>query len=302
MACFHPVQGWQLDGGTVVFGGPSVAGGRSLLLPCGQCVGCRLEKSRQWAMRAMHEASLHAQNCAVLLTYSPEAIPPGGALRYRDYQLFMKRLRRKVGPVRFYMCGEYGTQNLRPHYHAIFFGYDFPDKLYIGKSPAGSELFSSAALNRLWGFGQCSVGEANFKSAAYIARHNLAKVNGPLADANYERIDMTTSEIIRVPTEFNRMSLGGRGDGGIGFRWFNKYSSDVYPVDRCVVNGREVRPPKYYDALYKRRDRVGLEEIKAQREYKSYVSETWKDNVPERLSVRELVVKARLKYLKRDYS
>lgn len=91
MACFHPMVAYQCADGTVVFterqNMPPV---RTLTLPCGQCVGCRLERSRQWAVRCMNEAQMHKKNCFVTLTYKEAS----KSLRYRDFQLFMKRLRK----------------------------------------------------------------------------------------------------------------------------------------------------------------------------------------------------------------
>ena len=78
----------------------------TLELPCGQCIGCRLERSRQWAVRCLHEASLHENNSFITLTYDEASMPPGGSLCYRDFQLFMKRLRKVTGKVTFY-CSPY---------------------------------------------------------------------------------------------------------------------------------------------------------------------------------------------------
>lgn len=104
MPCYHPLQAWRgprLKSGkrAVVFSRGDAE--RSLLpfelsLPCGQCIGCRLERSRQWAMRCVHEASLHEDNCFVTLTYDNSHLPPGGSLLLRDWQLFIKRLRKSL--------------------------------------------------------------------------------------------------------------------------------------------------------------------------------------------------------------
>ena len=97
----------------------------TLELPCGQCIGCRLERSRQWAMRCLHEASLYDSNSFITLTYDDSNLPYGGSLNYEDFQKFMKRLRKRINSkVRFYMGGEYGSEGtMRPHFHACLFGY-----------------------------------------------------------------------------------------------------------------------------------------------------------------------------------
>lgn len=161
----------------------------SLELPCGQCIGCRLERSRQWAMRCMHEASLYDQNSFITLTYDDSNIPNGGSLNYDDFQRFMKRLRKYAGVrLRFYMGGEYGEQLSRPHYHACIFGYDFPDKIYYKKTSSGERIHTSKILQKLWPYGLSSVGNVTFESAAYIARYCVQKVTGQAADAHYTHI------------------------------------------------------------------------------------------------------------------
>ena len=134
MVCFSPLQafkleGWHQYGLPPVFKRPA-GPHRELQLPCGQCVGCRLERSRQWVVRCIHEASLYENNCFLTLTYSDDCLPNGNDLIYRHFQLFMKRLRKRFGSnIRFYMCGEYGDLFGRPHYHACLFNFDAPDKV-----------------------------------------------------------------------------------------------------------------------------------------------------------------------------
>ena len=165
-------------------------------LPCGQCVGCRLERSRQWAIRCMHEAQMHEDNCFITLTFNPESLDDRSnpwSLDVRDFQLFMKRLRKKYGAgIRFYHCGEYGELNKRPHYHACIFGFDFPDKRLWKVTNSGHRLYISESLDELWPFGFCTIGNVTFESAAYVARYIMKKVNGDAAADHYEWIDEDT--------------------------------------------------------------------------------------------------------------
>ena len=77
MPCFHPLDAWQCSNGDVVFTDNLARNDviRRLALPCGRCVGCRLERSRQWAVRCMHEASMHMFNSFVTLTYDDDHFP-----------------------------------------------------------------------------------------------------------------------------------------------------------------------------------------------------------------------------------
>jgi hypothetical protein len=274
----------------------------TLELPCGQCIGCRLERSRQWAMRCLHESSLYDRNCFVTLTYDDANIPPGGSLCYADFQKFMKRLRKNIkAPVRFYMGGEYGESTLRPHYHVCLFGYDFPDKVYFRKSSSGEKLYTSEFLEKLWPYGLSSIGSVTFESAAYIARYCVSKVTGDAAKSHYSCPEFIDSDgVIRqsVEPEFNHMSL----KPGIGAKWLEKYRSDVFPRDYVIVNGVKTKPPKYYDALFERENPSEFSDIIARRELDGYDGFLKGEQSVARLSVREQVHLARSSQLKRSLS
>lgn len=194
MPCYKPLDAWRPDSSTgskkLIFSYNSKTCNSltpHLQVPCGRCVGCRLERSRQWAIRCVHEASLHEKNCFITLTYNDENLPADQSLHYEPFQLFMKRLRKKYGSgIRFYMCGEYGEKLARPHFHACLFGHDFDDKKVWKKTDAGSVLYRSAELEKLWPFGYSSVGDVSFESAAYVARYIMKKITGEAAESHYK--------------------------------------------------------------------------------------------------------------------
>lgn len=285
MKCVTPLDAWQLADGSIVLRerGDVV---RSLLLPCGRCVGCRLDRAKDWAARIMHEASLHEENCFVTLTYA-RALP---SLEYRDFKLFLKRLRRDR-PVRYFMAGEYGERFARPHFHAILFGVSFADRKYFKKSPSGEVLYTSVSLSRLWPHGFASVGTVSAESAAYVARYTLKK-SGVKED--YDYVDEDTGEILSRHPEFTRMSL----KPGIGALWLERYRSDVYPQGTVVVDGVEVKAPRYYDKLQERHDPVSLEDTKESRLLKRDVPGS--EMSRERLAVKGAVLEARSRMLKRE--
>lgn len=275
---------------------------RSLQLPCGQCVGCRLERSRQWAMRCVHEASLWPANCFVTLTYSDEHLPIDRSLDYDDFQKFMKRLRKRfkgIGrdpkgdlPIRFYMAGEYGENFGRPHFHVCLFNFDFEDKKLWMKTKSGSKIYRSAALEELWPFGFSSIGEVNFSSAAYVARYIMKKITGRDSEQYYEDVTVD-GEIVQRRPEFNKMSL----KPGIGFDWYKKFKDDVYPHDYVVINGKKVKPPRFYDSKFKEEFPLEFEDIQFQREMDAKLR--FADNSDERLAVREKVALAQVANLPR---
>lgn len=296
MACFHPLSAWQLVDGSIVF---AERGNvlRSLTLPCGQCVGCRLERSRQWAVRCFHESQLHDFNSFITLTYDDSHLPPNGSLVYRDFQLFMKLLRksRAPNPVRFFMCGEYGETFFRPHFHACLFNVFFSDRRLLKRLPSGSNLYRSPELESLWTKGFSSIGDVTFESAAYVARYCLKKVTGPSASSHYTRVDSDTGEIYNITPEFTRMSL----KPGIGANWFRRYRSDVFNDDKdfVVVRGVKMKPPRYYDNLLKDASDFTSDYVEFMRQQKAQNAAA--DNTPERLAVREVVTRSRLTFKKR---
>lgn len=288
MACFRPLQAWQpTDGGSVVFG-PERKEHRSIQLPCGRCIGCRLAKSRAWAIRCMHEAQMHETNSFITLTYEGKQFDP--SLNYDDFQKFMYRVRRRLGPTRFFACGEYGEQTYRPHFHALLFGRSFSDSVKFS-----SELRRSPILEQLWPHGFSTIGEVTHQSAAYVARYTCKKITGDIADAYYRRVDLRTGAIVRVATEFGHMST----NPGLGHSWFEKYWKDVYLTrDGVVLQGGKTMPaPSYYDTLLEKLD-CDLMDYK---QYERYArsAKFVEDCSPQRLAVREHCAQARERMRKR---
>lgn len=299
MPCYSPLTAYQTGNGDVIFVERMGKGDvrRELSLSCGQCLGCRLERSRQWAMRCMHEASLHKKNAFITLTYSDEYLPNRGCLHYPDYQKFMKRLQKySDGGIRFYMCGEYGEQTWRPHYHACLFGVDFPDRIHHATMESGFPTYRSDLLERLWPFGNCWVGDVSFESAGYVARYCVQKVTGKNARFHYSRwthADFGPVHKYQLVPEFNKMSL----KPGIGDAFYRQWKDDIYPHDYVVVRGQKMPPAKYYNKLFARENPDVYEELQWKREAEG--RRHWEDNTPERLIVKETVQRARAAFLKR---
>lgn len=260
-------------------------------------MGCRLERSRVWAARCMHEAQMHERNAFITLTYDPEHLP-GQSLQHRDFQIFMKRLRNlqakalgKGGKVSFYMAGEYGSVNRRPHFHACIFGWEPSDGLYYQTTPTGNKLYTSDTLDKLWGNkGFASYGEVTFESAAYIARYIMAKVTGQLAEIHYT--DEKTGE--KIKPEYNKMSLRP----AIGKKWLDVYKDDVYPEGEVLTRNIKTKSPKYYDKQYKKIEPEKYDQMKADREL--LATKYAQDNTEERLRAKEEVKRAALRALKRN--
>lgn len=294
MTCYTPMTAYQDSmGGKLQFTSTRPPNARQLHIACGQCYGCKMERSRQMAIRCMHEASLHKRNSFITLTYDNEHLPYRGQLVRDHWQRFIKRLRKKYGPqsARYYMCGEYGKLNARPHFHACLFGHDWDDKTPYSTNETGDVLYTSESLEKLWGSGLCTTAEVTFNSAAYVTRYCMDKRTGPIADEWYKRWDELGT--YHLEPEFGQPSL----KPGLGKHWFDKYSADVYTTDNVITNGHKSRPPSYYDELYKRLDPDHMDEIKLHREEEAHDGR-W-DNTPERLAVKEKVARAAHTNLKR---
>lgn len=296
MGCYRPLDAWQLVTGEVVFSAngrgssrPDRGIRRELSIPCGQCIGCRLERTRQWAVRCVHESKMHDSNSFITLTYDDEHVPADFSLNYKHFQLFCKRFRKVNGPFRFFMCGEYGDDFSRPHFHAALFGVDFNDK-YLWSETNGIRLYRSPLLERMWPHGYSSVGDLTYQSAAYIAGYVTKKVTGKNAAEHYEAVDGSTGEVFSRTPEFSRMSL----KPGIGATFFERYNAEIFPHDAVVIDGVPQKPPKRYTAWLSESDPIKHEEVTTER-YKRAIQLS-SENTQARLTVKEAVAKGRSKF------
>ena len=225
---------------------------------------------------------MHDHNSFITLTYAPEQLPQDGSLDVRHFQQFMKELRGELAPkrIRFFHCGEYGENLKRPHYHALIFGHDFPDKYHWGRSKTGEDVFRSEQLERLWRRGYSNIGSVTWQSAGYVARYITKKVTGENADDHYQGLKPEYVTMSRRP--------------GIGFSWYQRFKGDLYPKDFLTINGKRYPVPGYYDRLLERDDPDRFCEIRDRRIRNSRCRE--KDNSERRLRDREVAVNLKQKH------
>lgn len=291
MTCYHPLLAYRSEG-KIVFDKP-FAFAKGFNIACGQCIGCRLKYSQEWAVRLMHENQMHEESCFITLTMNDEYLKTREnpySLDKSEFQRFMKRLRKRYGKqVRYFHCGEYGEKNHRPHYHAIIFGMDFEDK-ELFKTRDEIRLYVSQTLSELWPHGFSTVGDVSYESAAYVARYVCKKIKGKDAEKHYIRWDPLTGEGIPIEPEYATMSR----KPGIGKTWFDQYKSDVFPNDYVVMKKHKIRPPRFYD---KQLPQEELEKIKAKRlEELPEVIDQYNEAM-DRLWVEEAVKEKRLELL-----
>ncbi len=257
---------------------------------------------------------MHTQNCFITLTYDDQHLPPGQSIDVRDFQLFMKKLRKKYAPkpIRYYHCGEYGEDQEdiknkrdpvrlgRPHYHALLFGHSFPDTEICGTDYTGSPLYTSPTLSSIWGKGYVQIGEVNIQTAAYVARYVMKKITADKRDGNkkqfehYQKPNTLTGELQPVTPEYTTMSRRP----GIGFPWWEKYAADIFPDDFAIINGRKFKTPKYYTNLLEKEAPEMFADLKTKR--LEFAQMHIEDQTPERLATREFCQQRKIGQLKRQ--
>lgn len=291
MTCYRPVPARRTDNGAVVIY-PQL-GTSDMSVPCGFCVGCLLEKRQQWSLRCRHEASCWDHNAFVTLTYDDAHLDWRGSLDKEHPSLFLRYLRRELSgvqsapssekrPIRFFGCGEYGTQRNRAHYHLLLFNVRFTDNERYGE-----RTYTSKLVSRLWPYGSHLIGDVTPASAAYVAGYSLKKVQAIFRDSAYRVVNLDTGEVSEREREFNMCSR----KPGIGHYWYEKYKSELRS-GYCVTDGRQQSVPRFYDKKL-RVDAPLLHEEMLWHKYKKGKSFDPADRTEARLTVREGVVAAR---------
>lgn len=283
MTCYRPVTAWKPDDGPISFS--EKKDHREIQIKCGQCIGCRIERRDSWAVRCFAESQCYRDNCFITLTYDDAHYPQYGSLHYPDFQRFMKRLRKKVGAVRFFMCGEYGEELQRPHYHALLFGFNFADRVKCNSLRSDHDVYRSETLERLWPYGFSSIGEVTLASARYCAAYTVKRISGDRALEHYSRVMPSTGEIVQLEPEFAHMSLRP----GIGEPWLRKYWQDLYERghNAVIIGGRKHRIPRYFDSKMDDIVPLLMDSVEWSRFQES--EKHLADNTRERLAVREVV-------------
>lgn len=231
---------------------------RQYLIPCGKCEGCRIANLQQWAFRAKSELDQHEVSAFITLTCSDDKLPlvfPDGKLQHRPFQLFMKRFRRWLDDwcdkrkisrikVRYIMCGEYGTNTFRPHYHVIIFGWfpcDYQLFEYNGKyatyiSPALYDLWTDPDDDKSLGFHTVAV--ANDATIRYLVGYVMKKCDG--------KYPKDAPPYLRVSTR-----------PAIGLDWLKRYQSEIFahdglffPNDYVFYGSSKQSVPRYFVKKY----------------------------------------------------
>lgn len=301
MPCYKPVPVWrsrQVNPSgkrSIVFSENLGVDGTRSDIPCGYCIGCRLDRASEWQARLIHESKMHLQSCFLTCTYDDDHLPRDGSLNKKHFQDFLKRLRKYTnGGIRFFACGEYGDSTRRPHYHALIFGYDFPDKRPYSKGAKGDTLYTSKILQQLWGHGNCLIGSVSPDSCGYVARYIMKKITGQMAADHYRTVNTETGEVHDLLPEYIHMSTRP----AIGLNFYEKFKNEITQSDFVLVKGKKRKTPRYYDKRLAVENPFLHEDLKFIRAEKAQLRA--QDSTPERLAVREEVKRAAIKPLTRN--
>lgn len=254
-------------------------------IPCGQCEDCRIKRSKEWAQRIILESQQYEHNWFLTLTYNDDNLINNvewsvsrldGELGFTpflnkdDFTAFKKRLlsrmRDKYGytGIRFFECGEYGSKNGRPHFHAIFFNLPIPDLELVKNVSLGGKQYSyyhSKMIDECWSKGYVMIGEVSWESAAYVARYVVKKFKGEDAKA-YSAI-CAAADVPEQPPEFINMSRRP----GIARKYYDEEHQEFYKNDNIVLpNGRNVQPCRYFDKLFDLEHPEEMQNIKEERQ------------------------------------
>lgn len=302
MACFEPNV---INKRTGAFLGPKFDGQKlkpfDRVVSCGKCSGCRMAQAKDWTLRCVHEQRIKEEqgygSQFLTLTYAEHNLPEYGSLDMEDHRSFMHKLRQRVKKKHkqprpsYFMCGEYGSLLLRPHFHYLIFGFEYPD-LVPWKVINGNQYYTSEELTDTWKLGHAVISDVTNASIAYTCRYVLKKQTGTEADEHYRSLCGA-----RLHPEFTRQSK----NPAIGQLWFEKYGlTDIYDSGGfAIMDGYRVATPRYYDRLLEAVDDRKLRTVKKQRELANHKRRH--DQTDARLAVRKEVLSLRLKKLIRGY-
>lgn len=241
-------------------------------LPCGRCIGCRLDYSRRWADRMMLELQCHSYAWFITLTYDNDHVPytvkdstgelGAFTLSKRDFQLFMKRLRKHSGDdLRYFAAGEYGSKTFRPHFHMILYGLVLWDEdlEFYKKDPSGKfSYYKCPWLESIWKNGMVVVSKVTWETCAYTARYTAKK-------AMTMDKEFWLSNMMEPP--FTLMSR----KPGIGKPYYDTHPG-LFDYNKISIStrdgGKEISIPRYFDDLLE----VESEKDDLDLEYRSFLS------------------------------
>lgn len=221
-------------------------------IPCGKCDLCLVTRRYDKALRIMLEAESWPDK-ATFITLTHEKIDDPN-LNHKDWSQFIKNFRqtfcqtkycdiskpkhwKAYGKIRSHthkeikqvMCGEYGDDFGRKHFHGIIFNHSFSDMRFTGNySKKGNPIYTSDELQKVWKKGIVQIAPVTFDLALYVGSYVT---------------DLGDEEDVNEGKTKPQYGLFGRG---IGLNWFNKYYKDVLAAGKIMMHDKDYPVPRYF--------------------------------------------------------
>ncbi|AXL15111.1 replication initiator protein [Microviridae sp.] len=278
---------------------------------CGQCLPCTINKRRTWTHRMMLEMQTSKTASFLTLTYDDENLPEGhhdpktgelyaiNSLNPAHTKKFIDNLRTQYrrltgNTIRYYLCGEYGEQTGRPHYHLALFGY--PPCIGNGAKVINKKFIpcncpNCSLLSKIWKKGNIFLGNLEQKSAQYVAKYVTKKLTTTNCRCKGETHHPSCPNVQlkgRYP-EYSRQSRN-RGIGydaavkfGKKIAKFVKSDADIPPY--LIHNGKKWPLGRYlHENIRAQTDLPPYEEGEKVKIYKENLLSLFKDKKPVDLS------------------
>lgn len=203
---------------------------KRILVPCGKCIDCIQRKRSDWSFRLLQEHKNSLKSTFLTLTYNEENLPQNSKLVKKDLQNYFKRVRTSHRNLKYYAVGEYGTQGLRPHYHAIVFNCDNSTLVDQWHNTKGTD-------KNVLGFVTCdTVTEA---SIHYVTGYVVSK---------YGKIDEKTGKSINTwaPDDIKPFAIMSKGLGKIYLKHNTKFHKSNFTTETTKEGGQKQLIPRYY--------------------------------------------------------
>lgn len=253
---------------------PEYLNGSIMEIPCGSCIGCRLDYSKEWAIRCTLEAKCHLFNYFITLTYDDGHLPHGKlgnpTIVKKDVTDFVHSLRDKLRNdyshigVRYFGCCEYGDKTFRPHAHIIVFNCPIPDltadiptedgSIIHKKNNLGDQYYYSQIVSDFWSKGMCIIADCNYNTSAYVSRYVLKKQKGESSEV-YDRV-------LGIQAPYVFMSK----KPGIGEKYFMDHIDEYIECPYIYIAKKDgslltSRIPRYFMKLLKKENPAAYQKL-----------------------------------------
>ena len=202
--------------------------------PCGQCLGCRIDKEKMWSQRCEYEQKKFVKSAFVTITYDDlhlqfkeKAIRP--SLSREEFDKYIDRItqnsKAKYGKdfkYKFFASNEYGGIFKRPHAHILFFGLDFQ---------RDNDIFKKS-----WKYGMIKTMPIKPGAIRYVVDYfSKEMLTGDLAIETYDKKGLERPFISHSQ--------------GLGRGLYFENREEIRNTGQLIIGGKQIKIPSYYRSL-----------------------------------------------------